>query len=236
MRQWRDWRNERDGFGDIGGGADIGGISSGDDDFDIFEVSDEDLFSIDKDNLSVDDGGDALEDDGQRERRRERVCVASGAGRGSLRRGVDGGVDGDGEDEREGEEGVCAESDGGRLGGRVVGRLMRRGEQTYGEEVGSEDAAHVDGGVGIENDGFGEVDERGEGGTVAVGVEDAVAAMGHARGFDGDADALLPAVVEEEVEGGVVEAAEDEAVFLLALLQLAGEFDLLAGGGERREG
>ena len=56
LRHWRNWRNERDGFGDVDGGADIGGISSGDDDFDVFLVSDEHFFPVDEDDLSVDDG------------------------------------------------------------------------------------------------------------------------------------------------------------------------------------
>ena len=117
---------------------------------------------------------------------------------------------------------------------RVIGCLeVSGGKSKHGLEVGSEDAADVDGGAGVEDDGFGEVDAGGEGGPVAVGVEDAVAAVGDAGDAEGDADALFPAVAEEEVEGGVVEAAEDEAAFLLALLELAGEFDLFAGGGER---
>ena len=65
-----------------------------------------------------------------------------------------------------------------------------------------------------------------------MGVEDAVATVGDARHAEGDTDAFFPAVVEEEVESGVVEAAEDEAAFLLALLEFAGEFDLFACGGE----
>ena len=69
-----------------------------------------------------------------------------------------------------------------------------------------------------------------------MGVEDAVATVRDAGHAEGDTDAFFPAVVEEEVESGVVEAAEDEAAFLLALLEFAGEFDLFACGGERRGG
>lgn len=76
MRHWRNWRNERDGFGDVDGGADIGGISPGDDNFDVFLVSDEHFFSVDEDDLSVDNGRNALENDGEGERRGEWVGVA----------------------------------------------------------------------------------------------------------------------------------------------------------------
>lgn len=76
LRHWRNWRNERDGFGDVDGGADIGGISPGDDDFDVFLVSDEHFFSVDEDDLSVDNGRNALENDGEGERRGEWVGVA----------------------------------------------------------------------------------------------------------------------------------------------------------------